>query len=155
MEGREIEASCPSPQKKECHQKGSGAGVRHDEKQIPGSSGLIPLMIEADQEVGCKSHQFPRNEKHNRVRRSEDSTHADEQQAVEKAEDSHGLSGIKALKVSERINGYCQAHHGQGKIEIRRERIQTECEWKGKGSGRNRNYCFMDIPDYRDRSDAL
>ena len=132
MESREIEASRPSPQEKECHQKRPGARMRHDEKQSPRSSGLILFVVEADEEVGCKSHQFPRDEKQNRVGRGENGRQADEQQAVEKAEDSYGLSGIKALKVSERIDRYGQAHNREGKIEVARERVQTECVRKKK-----------------------
>ena len=155
LESREIKASCPSPHEKECHQKRAGAGVRHDEKQNSRSSRLLFFMVEADQEVGCKRHQFPRNEKKHRVGRSENGSQADEQQAVEKAEDSYGLSSIKALQVSERIDGYGQAHNGQGKIEIRRERIQTERVLKKKDSRRDRDRGFMDRCDHRERCDAL
>ena len=143
METGKIESTAEGCKEKESDQEHPRAGMRHDEEKDTCLACFLLLVLEADQAVCGKRHDFPRHQEEERVRRGENQRQAEQLKIEEEPECAQVAASFHVPQVSEGVERNGGGEHREGHAEECREWIEAEspgeyrvAEGKGNHDGR-------------------
>ena len=115
-------------QQQEAEDEAARADVRHDEVEHAGVARFVLLVLEADQAIGRQRHDFPGDQKEERVGRREHQRRRQQQRIVEGAEHADALAPVKSARIAERINRKRQPQQRHDQHEERAQRVEPHGE---------------------------